>query len=170
MRGQVSRGLRPDGTTQSETPRRLVIDQQIPNALPDVCSCADRCSAPICPLVPGAGIWYVSEAVCRSRKHGAGLHWLRVQRRIARLGGVKGYFIFKELSSIRRVRRGIKGRDPDAPTDRRQNAPAQRRRASRDGVVRVDDGGLDSEPQAEPIPTEQGLSRVSDVPLDAQRE
>ena len=90
-----------------------------------------------------------------------------VQRRIARLGGVWGYFTSDDLEQTRKVRSGLRGTNPDAPADGRQNAPAQRRRASRDGVVRVDDGGLDSEPQVEPIPTEQGLSRVSDVPLDA---
>ena len=117
---------------------------------PNVAKCLSwsECSATICPLVPDAGIWYAGEAVCRSRKHGVGLRWLRVQRRIARLEHVDGGFVVEDLDRIKKVRAGITGTNPDAPADRRRNGPAQRQGASRGGVARVGAGGLDSESQA----------------------
>jgi len=72
---------------------------------------------------------------------------VKVQRRIARLTQAVGYFTLADLERIRKVRRGIRGRDPDA--DRRQNAEAQRGTVSRDGVLQPYARSLDSEPKTE---------------------
>ena len=128
------------------------------------------CPEAIYPLVPDAGIWHALELVRRSRKHGAGLRWLRVQRCMARPWQVEGNFTVEDLSRIPRVRPGISGRNPDAPADGRRNGPARRRWGSRGGVVQADDGRFDSEPQPGAIPATQGLSRASDVSLDAGTE
>jgi hypothetical protein len=114
---------------------------------PRACPRFEECGASLCPLSPNVGVWFRGEPTCRSRRHGAGLRWLQVQRRIARLENVEGYFTQADLEQVRKVRRGIRGRDPDA--DRRQSVGAQRRKASRDGAVRVCDRRLDSEPRAE---------------------
>jgi len=110
------------------------------------CSLTEGCGAPICPLSP-AGVWFADEPVCRSRKHGAGVRWVKVQRRIARLTQAVGYFTQADLERIRKVRRGIRGRNPDA--DRRQNAGAQHGTVSRGGVLRAYARSLDSKPMTE---------------------
>ena len=122
------------------------------------CALAEECGAPLCPLFPGLGVWFHGEPICRSRKHGTGLRWLRVQRRIARLGQVEGSFTIEDLGRIRKVRRGIRGRNPDAPADRHVNGLAQRREASRDGAARGCGRDLDSEPRAE---TSQAVDTLS---------
>lgn len=45
-----------------------------------------QCSAPLCPLDPRAGerCWFSDEPICRSRKHGGGIRWIRKQRSILR--------------------------------------------------------------------------------------
>ena len=86
------------------------------------CRSWDSCFAPLCPLRPNVGLWYAHEPVCRSRKYGAGLEYVRVQRKIARLGGVGGYFTRTDLERVHRVRKGIRGRGPAMPDDDHQNA------------------------------------------------
>jgi len=114
---------------------------------PAASSCAlwDGCAAPLCPLSPLVGGWYSDEPVCRSRKHGAGVRWVSVQRRIARLPQVEGYFTVEDLERVCKVRRGIRGRNPDAPTDHCRNGHPRGREPSRDGVLRACDPSVESE-------------------------
>jgi len=78
------------------------------------------CSAPLCPLDAESlrrGLWYPDEEICRNKRFSK-LRWIKVQRRIARLHaehGVRGFFTYEMLCSIRQVRRGIKGLDSDHP-------------------------------------------------------
>jgi len=121
------------------------------------CSLAEGCRAPLCPLTP-TGVWFADEPVCRSRKHGAGVPWVKVQRRIARLVAAEGCFTVSDLEEVRKVRRGIHGRNPDAPSGRLGNGRAPRQRPSRGGVIRTCARSLDSEPRTV-------TSRVADTVL-----
>jgi hypothetical protein len=123
------------------------------------CSLVEGCGAPLCPLAPGLGVWFHGEPTCRSRKQGAGIRWLQTQRRIARLENVEGYFTRVDLERIRKVRRGIRGSDPDA--DRRHNTGAQRGTALRGRVLRGCARNLGSEPMKETSQAADTLSPPS---------
>ncbi len=77
------------------------------------CGLYEDCIAPLCPLDRSSlkGIWYPNEEICRSRTHG-NLSWIRAQRKIARAEGT-GYFNLTILNSIRTIRKGITGLDPN---------------------------------------------------------
>jgi hypothetical protein len=78
------------------------------------CGLYETCTAPLCPLDQDSlkGIWYPDEEICRSRTHGS-LPWIRAQRKIAR-AEASGYFNLVILKSIRTIRKGITGLDPNA--------------------------------------------------------
>lgn len=78
------------------------------------CGLYEECIAPLCPLDRSSlkGIWYPNEEICRSRTHG-NLTWIRAQRKIARAKAT-GYFNLEILNSIRTIRKGIMGLDPNA--------------------------------------------------------
>lgn len=90
-----------------------------------------------------------------------------MQRRIARLPRVDGHFSVEDLGRIRKVRQGIRGRNPDAPTDRRRKDHLRGRKVPRDGVRRSSGVQLDSGSTSGLTLAEAALSRVSDAPLDA---
>jgi len=78
------------------------------------CGLYEDCVAPLCPLDRSSlkGIWYPNENICRSRTHG-NLTWIRAQRKISRAKAT-GYFNLEILNSIRTIRKGITGLDPNA--------------------------------------------------------
>lgn len=78
------------------------------------CGLYEDCIAPLCPLDQSSlkGIWYPGEEICRSRTHG-NLTWIRAQRKINRAKAT-GYFNLEILKSIRTIRKGITGLDPNA--------------------------------------------------------
>jgi len=84
----------------------------------------NSCSAPLCPLDAESlrrGVWYPDEEICHARRFGK-LHWIKIQRRIAKVHakhGVEGFFTYRKLNSIRRVDRRIKGLNPDHPPRKR---------------------------------------------------
>jgi len=85
-----------------------------PSASPRfTCALYETCLAPLCPLDRSSlkGIWYPDEEICRSRSHG-NLSWIRAQRKIAR-AATTGYFTLEILNSIRTIRKGITGLDPN---------------------------------------------------------
>jgi hypothetical protein len=77
------------------------------------CGLYETCIAPLCPLDQSSlnGIWYPDEEICRSRTHG-NLPWIRTQRKITRAEAT-GYFTLEILNSIRTIRKGITGLDPN---------------------------------------------------------
>ena len=78
-----------------------------------LCGLYEECIAPLCPLdrVSLKGVWYPGEEICRSRTHG-NLTWIRAQRKISRAEAT-GYFNLEILNSIRTIRKGITGLDPN---------------------------------------------------------
>lgn len=85
-----------------------------PSASPRfACALYETCLAPLCPLDRSSlnGIWYPDEEICRSRSHG-NLSWIKAQRKIAR-AATTGYFTLEILNSIRTIRKGIAGLDPN---------------------------------------------------------
>ena len=84
----------------------------------DRCPSFEGCSASLCPLDKGVGTycWYPDEPICSFRQFQR-LDWVRKQRLIAkRHGSIDRYFTVKMLQEIQRVRKGIKGADPDGKT------------------------------------------------------
>jgi len=79
-----------------------------------LCGLYEECIAPLCPLDRSSlkGVWYPGEEICRSRTHG-NLTWIRAQRKISR-AKASGYFNLEILNSIRTIRKGITGLDPNA--------------------------------------------------------
>jgi len=77
------------------------------------CALYETCLAPLCPLDKSSlsGIWYPDEEICRSRSHG-NLSWIKSQRKISR-AATTGYFTLEILNSIRTIRKGITGLDPN---------------------------------------------------------
>jgi hypothetical protein len=77
------------------------------------CGLYEDCISPLCPLDKSSlkDIWYPDEEICRSRTHG-NLPWIRTQRKIAR-AEASGYFTLEILNSIRTIRKGITGLDPN---------------------------------------------------------
>ena len=77
------------------------------------CALYETCLAPLCPLdrISLKGVWYPDEEICRSRSHG-NLSWIKAQRKIAR-ATTTGYFTLEILNSIRTIRKGISGLDPN---------------------------------------------------------
>ena len=77
------------------------------------CRLYEDCIAPLCPLdrISLRGVWYPDDEICRSRTHG-NLPWISSQRKIAR-AGASGYFTLEILNSIRTIRKGITGLDPN---------------------------------------------------------
>jgi hypothetical protein len=77
------------------------------------CGLYEDCISPLCPLDKSSlkGIWYPDEEICRSRTYG-NLPWIRIQRKIAR-AAAGGYFNLEILNSIRTIRKGITGLDPN---------------------------------------------------------
>ena len=51
-----------------------------------LCNRFQECSAPLCPLDPNLKdrCWYHDEEICRSRKHGSGVRWIKKQRSIVK--------------------------------------------------------------------------------------
>ena len=83
--------------------------------MPDLgCKLWEGCDAPLCPLAELSmelGVWYPDEAICRKRK---GPDWVKVQKRIVKAGAAEDkYFTVEMLQTIKQVRKGIKGIDPD---------------------------------------------------------
>ncbi len=78
------------------------------------CGLYEDCIAPLCPLDQSSlkGIWYPGEEICRSRTHG-NLPWIKAQRKIGRAKAT-GCFNLEILNSIRTIRKGITGLDPNA--------------------------------------------------------
>jgi hypothetical protein len=87
-------------------------------SLAKACSRFETCSASLCPLRQNEGIWFADEAICTNNIKAKGCPWVKKQRRIAKInmtaGGVPGYFDQNLLESIKIVRPGIAGVDPDA--------------------------------------------------------
>ena len=77
------------------------------------CALYETCLAPLCPLdrISLNGVWYPDEEICRSRSHG-NFSWIKAQRKIAR-AATTGYFTLEILNSIRTIRKGITGLDPN---------------------------------------------------------
>lgn len=128
------------------------------------CSLWDACTAPLCPLRSNDGVWLADEPVCTSRKHGAGLRWVKVQRRIARLGNVIGHFTLSDLQSIRKVRAGIRGHNPDVIAACGGNGAADAQPPARGPVSTPDAARGDSDPCRQPKPPEPRISAVPEMP------
>ena len=77
------------------------------------CALYETCLAPLCPLdrISLKGVWYPDEEICRSRTHG-NLSWIKAQRKITK-AATTGYFTLEILNSIRTIRKGITGLDPN---------------------------------------------------------
>jgi hypothetical protein len=79
------------------------------------CKYYEFCNAPLCPLDEESleeGIWYPDEEICKKR---TSLKWIKNQKKIVKLGTpVDFYFDYQMLNSLKKIRRGIKGKDPDA--------------------------------------------------------
>jgi len=81
----------------------------------------EECSASICPLsqtVVENGIWYSDEDICNLRKFQS-LNWIKKQKLIAKAKiSSDKYFTVEMLGSIRQVRKGMEGIDPDQPIEK----------------------------------------------------
>jgi len=80
------------------------------------CPSYELCAAPLCPMDVDLGrrVWFPNEPVCRLRKCPG---WVRTQRRIAKLPGIKQdrYFTIRMLNSIKQIRKGLQGAGTDLP-------------------------------------------------------
>lgn len=89
------------------------------------CPKYEDCSAPICPLqryTIDRGIWYPDEDICTAKRFQT-LAWVRTQRAITRAGAADDrYFTAPMLNSVRQVRKGIEGIDPDQPLKQAEEA------------------------------------------------
>jgi len=57
-----------------------------------------------------SGIWYPDEEICRKR----GVDWAKKQKKIVKMGASPNYyFSYQMLKNLKRIRKGIKGKDPD---------------------------------------------------------
>jgi hypothetical protein len=76
------------------------------------CKYFDGCSAPLCPNDGGmAGrIWFPDEDVCRLADAPG---WVRRQRKISRRAAPGGCFTAAMIGHDCRIRKGMKGMDPD---------------------------------------------------------
>jgi len=104
------------------------------------CGLYEECIAPLCPIDQSSlkGIWYPGEEICRSRTHG-NLTWVRAQRKIYRAKAT-GYFNLAILNSIRTIRKGITGLDPNAeekPQLRRWLELHEKKRSSGGRLVEI---------------------------------
>lgn len=87
------------------------------------CNKWDNCNAPLCPLDSESlehCVWYPGEEICT--KPAGDYQWIKTQRKIARVLGVKsnndpafeyGYFTVKMLDRNMRVTKATKGLDPN---------------------------------------------------------
>ncbi|MCD6599605.1 MAG: hypothetical protein J7L19_03435 [Dehalococcoidia bacterium] len=80
------------------------------------CPSYEVCAAPLCPMDIdlGSRVWFPNEPVCRLRKCPG---WVRKQRKIAKLPGIKQdrYFTIRMLNSIKQIRKGLQGASPSSP-------------------------------------------------------
>lgn len=78
------------------------------------CPKFESCSAPICPMFGGSGIWYPDEEICTSRNQSA-LPWIKRQRKVARKVRNKDFFFtYEMLNHNCIVTVATEGIDPDA--------------------------------------------------------
>ncbi len=87
------------------------------------CPKFDDCAAPLCPLQQNtvdSGIWYPDEEICRRR----GVpDWIRKQKAIVKVKAPSyKYFTVAMLQSVRQVRKGIEGINPDQPIKQAEEA------------------------------------------------
>ncbi len=116
------------------------------------CGLYEKCIAPLCPLDQSSlkGVWYPGEEICRSRTHG-NLPWIRAQRKIGR-AKASGYFNLEILNSIRTIRKGIMGLDPNAeekPQLRRWLEHHEKKRSSGGRINEASAGKAGKKPLAE---------------------
>lgn len=85
------------------------------------CSRFESCSIHPCPLRQYVGKWYADEEICTNYQLVKGQRWWKNQRKIAKVnrtaGEVPGYFDQELLESIKVVKPGITGINPQ--TDHR---------------------------------------------------
>ena len=79
------------------------------------------CNAPLCPLESDPrhrfAPWYPGQEICCRRDAPP---WVQVQKRIAKVvddNDDPGFFTIDTLMETKRVRKGIKGKNPDWPQD-----------------------------------------------------
>ena len=81
----------------------------------DNCKYAEYCSAPLCPLDRESlkhGIWYPDEEICRLKNSPK---WIKNQKKIVKVGAPTNYYFdYQMLNTLKAIRKGIKGKDPDA--------------------------------------------------------
>jgi len=85
-------------------------------AKPD-CPYFEKCNAPLCPLDEESlihGVWYPEEEICRKMDYA----WIKKQKKIKKLweqGKISSDFFFtvRMLNSLRRIKPGLKGANPD---------------------------------------------------------
>jgi hypothetical protein len=84
------------------------------------CKYFDGCSAPLCPQDEGIAdrTWFADEDICRLADVP---EWVKRQRKISRKAAMGGYFTLAMLKHDCRIRKGMKGIDPDG-TDKERTA------------------------------------------------
>jgi len=85
------------------------------------CPRFENCSAPLCPLAKNLQnlIWYPDEDIC-ARQDFQSLRWIKKQKAVVKKkartsAAVDCYFTVEMLTSIKQLRRGIEGINPDQP-------------------------------------------------------
>ncbi len=98
------------------------------------CKHFNTCSAPLCPMdnqTLDGGLWYPHEEICKLRKF-AKQGWIRKQRKIVKIGSdTSRYFTVDMLNSIKSVKKGIKGLDPDQEIGLKQGFKVPKRLSSK---------------------------------------
>jgi hypothetical protein len=84
------------------------------------CKYFDGCSAPLCPKDEGVAdrTWFADEDICRLADVP---EWIKQQKKISRKAAMGGYFTLAMLEHDCRIRKGMKGIDPDG-TDKERAA------------------------------------------------
>jgi hypothetical protein len=84
------------------------------------CKYFDGCSAPLCPQDEGIAdrTWFADEDICRLADVP---DWVKRQRKVSRQAAPDGYFNLAMLCHDCRIRKGMKGIDPDG-TDKERAA------------------------------------------------
>jgi hypothetical protein len=79
------------------------------------CQSYASCEAPLCPLDESKEkvVWYPSEPICGARGMAKEHQWIRTQRAIAKKCDKNHHFNLGMLKTIKRVKAGLLGVDPD---------------------------------------------------------
>ena len=98
------------------------------------CKHFNTCSAPLCPMdnkTLDGGLWYPNEEICKLRKFAA-QSWIRKQKKISKATyDYSRFFAFDMLNSIKAVREGARGANPNKAIVLQQGLKASKKASNK---------------------------------------